>query len=1189
MSSPFIGVCVALYEYQAQNDEELSLQEGDLLYLLEKSDVDDWWKVKKRVVDADVEEPAGLVPSTYVEASKPVNQAVALYDYDKQTEEELTFTEGTIFEVYDNSDPNWILVGVNNDQFGFVPSNYINIGPQQQQQQQAAAISSIPVNNFPPPPQRYDRQQSVPTSTELEAPTPQTPSRPSAIDSPIHDDYDEAPPPMPSRPRGNTATSGRSYASSYDEPVHQQGQGSSENPDDFYKDDFFTWPVHEIDGRKKKKATLAIGNSSIFITPEGSSSARQWSITDLTSYNSEKKHLFLDFKHPSASYELHTGSKDSSEAIVSILADLKGMASMGALKDVKEASIPPTIKKHGKILYDFEAASPDELTCYEGDTVLIINDKKSKEWWMVESLETGEQGVIPSNYIKVVSNKDSGSSSSSKMKSLFTRRSSSSSLSPKKKKSRDRELERDREKKDRQLQREKEELEFQKRLQQKREMELREREQRNREQRERIRRNDDRTREKNMSKSSKSHDASLPNPHRVRTWIDRSGAFKVEAEFLGCSDGKIHLHKVNGVKIAVSAAKLSTEDLEYVERVTGMSLESYKSTKRSSSSRAGPSSPTNVVSSPPPAPSTTSAPSSSSAPPFNERLYEYWFNFFVSCGVDANVCERYARNFSNEQMDESILSEITTSLMRTLGLREGDILRVNKHLDAKFHRIPDTSATSNGNANANAGSGGLFSGADGTLKSNKTGNANEQINTDQLNKQQFDDDAWALKPARSHTDAKSVTPQLTGSIQDLVNIKPIEATKTGNSVQQQQLPIKPVTTTSSALDSTTTTATMQPQKTNGTMMGQMTGAMMPMPTGFMPITMIPMMTGQATGMMGLQPTGLMMNKTGQLTTGFPMTSFGQQQKTGGGMNLLPLATGSMPLTSFGQIQKTGGGFGSMPITSFGAGLPQPTGGLISLQPTGLTINKTGLMGQQQQPITSFGQPQPQTIIPLQQPTGVQLNSMFPSMQPTMKTGGGFIPQQQMQQPIMKTGGFIPQSNFGTAMMTGGLQQQQQQPMTSFGVSNPMNSFGGMGQQTGTTPMTSFGGGQPTGGYGMNQLNNMFQQTSISQPQPQPQQTGFMNMNTGYQQQQQQQPQQQQQMNGFGGGMQTGGFNSFNPQQQQQQQMQMQSFQPLASQPTGLGFGNAPNTSFGVGGGLQSQQTGRRANLANATADNPFGF
>lgn len=70
MLSLFIGVYRVLYEYSAQSEEELSIQPNDLLYLLEKSDIDDWWKAKKRVVPQGnevVEEPIGLVPSNYIE------------------------------------------------------------------------------------------------------------------------------------------------------------------------------------------------------------------------------------------------------------------------------------------------------------------------------------------------------------------------------------------------------------------------------------------------------------------------------------------------------------------------------------------------------------------------------------------------------------------------------------------------------------------------------------------------------------------------------------------------------------------------------------------------------------------------------------------------------------------------------------------------------------------------------------------------------------------------------------------------------------------------------------------------------------------------------------------------------------------------------------------------------------------
>lgn len=70
MLSLYIGVYRALYDYAAQSDEELNISADDLLYLLERSEVDDWWKVKKRVIpagDEEVDEPVGLVPSNYIE------------------------------------------------------------------------------------------------------------------------------------------------------------------------------------------------------------------------------------------------------------------------------------------------------------------------------------------------------------------------------------------------------------------------------------------------------------------------------------------------------------------------------------------------------------------------------------------------------------------------------------------------------------------------------------------------------------------------------------------------------------------------------------------------------------------------------------------------------------------------------------------------------------------------------------------------------------------------------------------------------------------------------------------------------------------------------------------------------------------------------------------------------------------
>ena len=63
----FLSICTALYDYEPQSENELALQEKDLVFVLEKSDEDDWWKAKKKAPSEDEEEPTGLIPNNYVE------------------------------------------------------------------------------------------------------------------------------------------------------------------------------------------------------------------------------------------------------------------------------------------------------------------------------------------------------------------------------------------------------------------------------------------------------------------------------------------------------------------------------------------------------------------------------------------------------------------------------------------------------------------------------------------------------------------------------------------------------------------------------------------------------------------------------------------------------------------------------------------------------------------------------------------------------------------------------------------------------------------------------------------------------------------------------------------------------------------------------------------------------------------
>lgn len=70
----FLSICTALYDYTPQDDNELAIRQGELIYILEKSAGDDWWKAKKRE-PGEAEEPVGLIPYNYVEeVSKRVFQ-----------------------------------------------------------------------------------------------------------------------------------------------------------------------------------------------------------------------------------------------------------------------------------------------------------------------------------------------------------------------------------------------------------------------------------------------------------------------------------------------------------------------------------------------------------------------------------------------------------------------------------------------------------------------------------------------------------------------------------------------------------------------------------------------------------------------------------------------------------------------------------------------------------------------------------------------------------------------------------------------------------------------------------------------------------------------------------------------------------------------------------------------------------
>ena len=282
------------------------------------------------------------------------------------------------------------------------------------------------------------------------------------------------------------------------------------------------------------------------------------------------------------------------------------------------------------------------------------------------------------------------------------------------------------------------------------------------------------------------------------------------------------------MKIAVPAGKMAVEDLEYVEIATGVSLDEDKPLseirRRNQNSTNG-----NDRKEQPRSPTAANAGASVKQQP---KPPEYdWFDFFLKCGVNLSHCERYAHNFNRDSMDEGILPDITPSVLRTLGLKEGDILRVMKFLDTKFSRSGPKSKLRNvtfgednedeGEAGVTSPGGGLFSGPGGALRNNtrkgrpapaiqtndvvdpkvfKQGNQGDEPKTETPEKilapphpvlpstdklvGGFDDDAWDVKPSKQMTSSPPLSsnalpsstttsqPKLTGSLADLSLLSP---------------------------------------------------------------------------------------------------------------------------------------------------------------------------------------------------------------------------------------------------------------------------------------------------------------------------------------------------------------------------------------------------------------------------------
>ncbi|OJJ46257.1 hypothetical protein ASPZODRAFT_133286 [Penicilliopsis zonata CBS 506.65] len=1152
----FLGVYTAVYDYHPQAEGELEIREGDLLYVLEKSSEDDWWKAKKKAEREDEDEPEGLVPNNYVEEAQPVHKARALYDYTRQTDEEVSFSEDAELAVYDISDPDWTLVGSGAD-FGFAPSNYIEIvegaatdaaespipSPvpalperpravpvlQQQQQQQeeeeedveeaaedeyeqskpaspvreaaqrnpaAAAIANIlhrshpePSQDVALPPRPVVQHVSYEPEDDYDSPrSPPLPQRPSSQFSPPP--RDPSPPEPSPPPRASFPDSSPGVRAS--PPDNRVGEPSPRSPAGYHLYNINEM-VEAMGKRKKMPTTLGINiaTGTIFISPEGDERQQEWTADRLSHYSIEGKHVFLDLVRPSKSVDFHAGAKDTAKEIVAALGEIAGSYRAEGLREVLAAGKGGAGHKTGQVLYDFMAQGDDEVTVAVGDEVVIIDDTKSEEWWMVRRMMNGKEGVVPSSYIEITgflstqpSGLDSGLSSVRKNQ-LEEERLTKEATHKSKHDSMD--------------SRDSSQVGPIQKLPERRSS-LMAQVGNNTPKQHRHRKND-----------SKSNNKTKPDSSKTRQWTDRTKSFTVEAQFIGLQDGKIHLHKVNGVKIAVPIEKMSVEDLEYVEKMTGVSLDEDK--PLSDIRRRSLQDPSKLK-------SRQSGQAGASIEQPKPPEYD-WFDFFLKAGVGPHQCERYAQNFIKDWMDESVLPDITPETLRTLGLKEGDILRVMRYLDSMYNRTGAKSKLRNVSFGGeevigNGEEGGLFSGPGGALRNN-TRKGRPAPNTpasDTVDAKAFDD----------KKDTASKPEQETSPPASAASEKPVERGFDDDAweVKKPKQSVPPATQAAAAAPTPS-----------------------PPPPAASPATTQP-----------LPPTGAMADLSLLQTPLQPTPA----QPT-------PV-TQPAPAPALPVLQPQ--------LTAIPAPQPQPQ--IQQPQQTGATPGFFAQVGQASQPL--------QTLAP--QSTGFQPTRQRP-LPPMQTIGQNSLLPPPPQRPLSAPQNFVQQSPFAPPPLQ---PQLTGIPHTMPQLAAPGQSLGELNQQR-FQPMIQ---PQPTGFMGQNQFQNGVmpqitgygQQPAFQSLAPQP--TGFV---PSYQQPMQTginsvlPPALQPQPTGVNG-MHSSPFTSISP----------PPVPPIPQQPTAAPLqpqktGPAPPVRFGVKNEppkkLAPQPTGLRANLAQATPTNPFGF
>ncbi|KAH7105422.1 hypothetical protein BKA62DRAFT_689653 [Auriculariales sp. MPI-PUGE-AT-0066] len=842
MTGPYLDVLKASYDYVAQSNDEVSIKEDQLVFLVERTD-DEWWKIKVKQDGLEDKGPVGLVPANYLEEASVMSTVKAQYDYEAAAPGELSIKEDAELLVYEKEEE-WLLVKLKSDaKAGYVPANYCEEGKGEEEEEEEEPATQppavAPVSNYVDPEVRVAASKASakndPIETwivsEIDAKNKKKKGTLGIGNGSIFFASESDKAPVQKWDTKDVA----SIKTEKSKHIHIDIGGSKAASLHFHASS--SKETEAIVSKLETSRALASTISPPTSPPPAEAEPPSPAPASATNRRTLPPPLAIPPPQPESKREVHFRASPAS-----IIPSPPSREDSGSIMEEEEEEGEPATA-----LYDFGADGEDELTAREGERLRVL-DRSNDEWWKCRNAY-GAEGVIPASYVELVKpvngtashdEKGDDDAEDARLQAEQEEEEREAREAAKRKKEEEQRKKaadaaaaarKDRERKEAERRKREEEQEREDREEQ----EAREAEEKAKRAEAEKLRHRDRQREREAEQQQKkqpqhrpssssgspsaasSSSSKVPEKERrkpdaakVRTWHDRTGQFQVDAEFLGFNNGLLRLHKTNGVIIEVPSDKMSNEDIEFIERVRRKAAEQREQRARSMHDDDVP---LGNLKQQGPQRKQTGAPEKQKDVPKPKKPTTDWFDWFLNAGCDIDDCTRYAASFERDKIDEAIIPDLKESTLRSLGLREGDIIRVMKSVETRRSVDQSRSRNSeqiksdedmarelqqqeyNGTApdvkrnNTTSPAPNLFANADGSLKAPRRGRptpskgaAPSSVSISSIGtvssdaapspsptppprmttspgpappaKSGFDDDAWAVRPA-----SKSPAPQ----------------------------------------------------------------------------------------------------------------------------------------------------------------------------------------------------------------------------------------------------------------------------------------------------------------------------------------------------------------------------------------------------------------------------------------------